>query len=185
MTINILLIALVAAILSVLLGFIALISQKIYVDAQKKSLTEVNVPILGRMRTNYPSLIFVFLGFSLMFYVLGNLPPKLVDWEISGQFFTDDQDIVWSASNLELFPCAVETIVDKDTGRFKINLKLEEGRTFEDVFQGISYADKRASISIIPGEELEKYRKDKSSLLSAETQNRRVYKAVKLENMPF
>ena len=53
--------------LSILLGFIALLSQNIYLHPETKDLTEVEVPILGRLRTNYPALVFVLLGFSLIY----------------------------------------------------------------------------------------------------------------------
>ncbi len=48
-----------------ILGFIALLSRKIYLHPETKELTEVEVPILGRLRTNIPRWsLFTLLGFS-------------------------------------------------------------------------------------------------------------------------
>ena len=56
------------AALSIILGFIALIKQKVYLDKDTKKQTELEIPILGKLKTNYPSLVFVFLGFFLVYY---------------------------------------------------------------------------------------------------------------------
>lgn len=50
--------------LSIILGFIALLKQRTYIDADTKQPTEIEVPIFGKLKSNYPALIFVFLGFD-------------------------------------------------------------------------------------------------------------------------
>lgn len=173
------------AILSVVLGFIALLSQRIYLDPKTMKPTEVEVPILGKMKSNYPSLVFVFLGFALIFYMVYSLSKaEPVTWQVSGVFLSDNPDIKWSPSNLSVFPCGITPKVDKDTGKFSIMLGIKKGEMFEEKYQGITYTDKFESITIIPSDELAKYNnQDPSSLLDKKTENMRLYKPLKLIKM--
>jgi len=45
-----------------ILGFIALLSSRIYIDQPSNSTGEVEVPFLGKPKGNYPALVFVLLG---------------------------------------------------------------------------------------------------------------------------
>jgi len=65
---NITLWAMALGSLLALLGFIALLTSKFYVAG--KSQVEVQVPFLGKMKGNYPALVFVFLGVGLAVYAL-------------------------------------------------------------------------------------------------------------------
>lgn len=180
---NLQLLVLGFAILSVILGFIALLSQKIYLDPKTQKPTEVKVPILGKMKSNYPSLMFVFLGFALIFYMLFQISQaEPVSWKVSGVFVSDNPDIKWNPSNLSVFPCGITPDINKDTGNFEIILRINKGVTFEENNQGITYTDRSGSITIIPNEELTKYKNhDPSTLLKTKTENMRVYKPVRLK----
>ena len=80
----IILIAFSLASISILLGFIALLKQKTYLDSKTNQPTDVEVPLVGRLKTNYPALVFVFLGFCLAFYVVHkSLPQKEIIWKIT------------------------------------------------------------------------------------------------------
>ena len=72
------------ALLSIILGFVALLSQKVYLDATTKQPTEVQIPFLGKIKSNYPALVFAFLGAALAFYAFQKSfplpPPPLEDW---------------------------------------------------------------------------------------------------------
>ncbi|MGH2508312.1 MAG: hypothetical protein ACRDHZ_13055, partial [Ktedonobacteraceae bacterium] len=59
----------------IFLGFIALLSQKIYIDHRTNKATEIDVPILGKMKANYPALIFVFLGCAVVVFGLNKYTP--------------------------------------------------------------------------------------------------------------
>ena len=177
--------AIATSVLSIILGFIALLSQKIYLDAETQKPTEIKVAFLGKMKTNYPSLIFVFLGFALIVYLLDqHYQTEPVSWKISGGFASEKSDVDWSASRLSVFPCDITTNIDKDTGNFDISLGLEKGKTFEEEISVIMYTDKYEKGEIIPREELEKYEKgDKLSLLYIKEPKMRKYKVRKLEKM--
>jgi hypothetical protein len=57
----------------------------------KDNATEVEIPIFGRIKTNYPSLVAVLLGTFLLFYplkVLPGAPPRL---HVTGQVTQDGQ----------------------------------------------------------------------------------------------
>lgn len=171
------------AILSVILGFVALLSQKIYLDQHTQKATEIKVPIFGKMKSNYPSLIFVFLGFALIFYLLyqqSTIEP--VAWKISGSFISSNPETKWSPSKLSVFPCELDIYIDRDTGKFDIDLKIKKELTFEDMFEGITYTDQYESVTIIPRMELEKYERDGTGLLKTKTPRMRLYKPIQLEN---
>jgi hypothetical protein len=59
--------------------------QKTYLDPETKQPTEIEVPLIGKLKTNYPALIFVFLGIVLAFLTFrtSHAPPK-EKWEIEG-----------------------------------------------------------------------------------------------------
>jgi hypothetical protein len=60
-------------------GIVALVTQKVFVDNQGH-VTEVELPLLGKLRTNYPSLVAIFLGVALAYLVLHKitLKPEMV-----------------------------------------------------------------------------------------------------------
>src|SRR5207248_1160733 len=75
------------AILSIILGFIALLSQKIYLDPATNQPAEVEVPLLGKIKTNYPALVFVFLGAVLAFGTFQKaFPPAKEEWTLHRTF---------------------------------------------------------------------------------------------------
>ena len=82
------------SVLSIILGFVALLTQKVYIDRERNMPTQVEVPLFGKLKTNYPALIFVFLGF-LMAYVAFDRSRELPkrDWLITGSFVSDDSSI--------------------------------------------------------------------------------------------
>lgn len=182
---TILLWLLVLSFLSVILGFVALLNQKIYLDAQTREATEIDVPILGKMKTNYPSLVFVFLGFAMAVAVLvqhGKTEP--VTWKVSGQFLSDDREMQWLAKDLTVFPCGLQIAMNKDTGEFNIELDIEKGKNFEDTIEVITYSAPKASGTIIPGRQMELFDQgDSGSLLKTKGSRLRMYKPAPLE--PF
>ena len=75
----------IISISSIILGFVALILQKTYLDPETQKPTEVEVPVIGKLKTNYPALVFVFLGFAGAFYSFQRSQVKeKVQWTIQG-----------------------------------------------------------------------------------------------------
>lgn len=65
-------------------GVFALLKQKIIVD-ESGNPTSVDIPLLGKIQTNYPSLVAIFLGVALSAYVLNSTKfnPDTIELEAS------------------------------------------------------------------------------------------------------
>lgn len=169
--------------LSIILGFFALLKQKTYIDPDTNQPTEVEIPIFGKLKSNYPALVFVFLGIGLAFISFNTLhPPKKVDWEIKGSFTKeDDQDIVYANGQLKLIPAPLASEIGEG-GIFEIKMKIEEGKTFEDIIQCIDFTyDTIGNASIITKDELKAYDDRQETLIEIKTKNYRKYRAVPLK----
>lgn len=178
------LIAFGLSILSILLGFIALLTQRIYLDVNTQKPVDIDVPLLGKMKTNYPALVFVFFGFFLAFYVLEKQLPakeiKEVDWNISGTF-TDPEINDWrTGGKLILFPTKITPDVDRN-GKFTISMKIEEGKSFEDMIEKIEYSHREGDVRIYPRDEYSAYVKGEACKLEKAASHVRSYKPVPLQ----
>ena len=134
------------ALLSIILGFVALLSQKVYLDATTKQPTEVQIPFLGKIKSNYPALVFAFLGAALAFYAFQKSfplpPPPLEDWTLTGSFKPPEgKTIRWREGTLALLPLGPVTAdVQPDTGRFQIHVKAPKGTPVENVLEAVDYS---------------------------------------------
>ena len=141
---------------SIVLGFIALLKQKNYLDPHTKKPTSIELPFFGKskMVTNFPALIFVFLGFVAVFIILfkPNSKPNEVDWNIQGRFILPEGDstrVNWLNGVLTIKPKKFETSVYK-SGKFQINVKIEEGIKFKDYCEYIEYSSDFGSVVLYP-----------------------------------
>jgi len=166
--------------LLIVFGFAALISQRIYLDPNTQSPIEVELPMFGKMKANYPALVFVLLGFALTVTGL-NLSHKLVPWYVSGTIVANTAGIKLEEGHLEVFPRGLEKKIGPD-GKFTIEVQLEEGETFESVIQWFDYSvQDGGSVQIRTQEELDKFNQcvkkqnPCSSQLIATTKNSRTY----------
>jgi hypothetical protein len=143
---------------SIVLGFIALLTQKIYIDHESNQPTEVEIPFLGKLKTNIPAIVFVFLGCGLAFYTFDkSFPPKQVDWTIKGSFQnTKNADFDWRKGTLSFHPTNIDGEIS-DKGRFEFTVKIDDGKTFEDVYELIDFSHPEASAQIDPGKEYKAY----------------------------
>lgn len=177
------------ATLSVVLGFAALLSQRIYIDPKTNKPTEIKIPIIGRMKTNYPSLIFVLLGFALIFYIVQQVQQVELDqvtkkWIIKGRFITDkDADITWKEGNLTVHPCGIvkNFVSGQSPGVFQIDVDIKKGGSFEDEIEYFEYSGPNwASETIYPKDQLEKHEND-SGYLKTIGDTSRHYEPIPLE----
>ena len=168
--------------LSVMLGFIALVKQKTYIDQETQKPTDIEVPFFGRLRTNYPSLVFVFLGFALAFYVVRTAQDVTDVWHIEGRFTSEDSDQKWTPVYLDLHPRRVAPAINLDTGEFSIKLEIPRGQTFEDVYSVIGYTDGNLSASIPTLRALEDYRNNGATFIEISRDFYRRYQPVKIRN---
>jgi hypothetical protein len=177
--------------LCIVLGFIALLSQKVYriegADGQTTA-TRVEVPLFGKygkMTTNYPALLFVVAGFALAVFALKSDPGPPAgkeNWLVTGEFSAPEgqSPISWHEGSMTVFPTDFEIRVFP-TGKFQIRALISAGRTFEDVVQYIDFSHPAASVQLLPGKELEKFAAGESSLLINRTENTRVFGKVPVQ----
>ncbi len=170
--------------LAIILGFIALLTQKIYIDARTQKPSEIKIPIVGRIRTNYPALVFVFLGFALSVIAVNKTPQKIEvyktppkeNWIITGSIKNrDEEKFDYRTGTLVVWPTDFEIELKPD-GVFNIKAKIEEGKTFEDVVRLIDYSHTSGSIQILPKDEYEQYVNEEETLIKSAKKTDRKYK---------
>src|SRR5512138_158376 len=183
--------------LCVVLGFIALLSSRIYIDKATNSTVEVEVPFFGKLKGNYPALVFVLLGTALAAYGMKTsaelrktqmetaadieLKKGQDDWVVSGRLLApNDRPIEWERGVFTLISGTPEVKLQQ-SGSFTIKLKIEHGQDLEHYVQQIDYTNDVGNAKIFPQQELDALGANKSTLLENKTANTRVYKAVKLQ----
>jgi hypothetical protein len=170
-------------VLLIILGFVALLAQRIYFDPKTQTPIEIDIPILGKMKANYPALIFVFLGCALAIYGVSQAQESEVQWQVDGMITADMRGLDWQQGHLAVFPSKLETNIEADTGKFTIRLAIEEGKTLEDVIERIDYSHRNGNVIFFPKKEFEQYKNNKPTILLNATNRTRTYK-VHLEQLP-
>lgn len=175
------------AITSIILGFIALLKQKTYLDAETSQPVDIEVPIIGRMKTNYPALAFVFLGFCLAFYVVHQtfskdektaLNQNDVGWKITGHLVDPKAKITdWQTGELRIFPDDSPPVIDPN-GKFEISITLPSGKSFEEKIGHIEYIHNKGYVHIYPKKEYDAYKNGTDSKLESTGPQLRAYKPV-------
>jgi len=163
--------------LLVLLGFIALLLQKVYLDPKTdQPHVKVDVPFFGKMQTNIPALAFLFFGVALAAYAYSS-QTKFVDWQLNGHIKYDGSEpIDFREGKLQVFPCGIKSFVSKE-GRFQIEMKVEEGRSIEEEIQRIDYTHIKGSNLILLKQEYQIWKENPyNSLIKQITENSRMYK---------
>lgn len=173
----------IISISSIILGFVALILQKTYLDAATQKPTEVEVPILGKLKTNYPALVFVFLGFAAAFYSFQRSQVKeKVQWTIQGSLAdSSHKNKDWLAGEFKIIPTGTEISVDT-AGRYEISICIDKGLRFEDEVKCIMYTDKDGRAQLFPDTEYDNWQNQKPSLLSRGVERARIYKPLLVSN---
>lgn len=164
------------AVLSIILGFIALLSQKIYIDPTTNQPTEVEVPIIGKIKSNYPALVFVFLGAALAFGAFQILYPQKDPWIIKGTFTPPSGETVDPAGTLDLTPVDERKKITPK-GIFTINVTIPRGTSLEDVFETVEYTYRGGSARIDLRSEYKVFLKNPNeSKLSSVAAHERIFK---------
>ena len=167
------------AVISIVLGFIALLKQKNYIDTQTKSVTDIEIPFLGRLKTNYPSLVFLFLGIFVSVYTFHRSQTNKQVWEVSGTFSDPQRRITdWASGELNIKPSSIITKTVDENGNFSFQIVIDADLNIEDVVETITYSNSKGSAYIVPNEEETKYKDgDTTSLIKKLTRSARMYKA--------
>jgi hypothetical protein len=184
------------AVLAILLGFVALLLQKNYLDVNNNMKTEVEVPLFGKMTTNFPALVFLFIGAAIIgvvAYRAPSAPPaSIVIWSVSApavqlaggvEIKKADWDTKFKVNLLPDNHPGLD-LKRENEGHFTLNLPLIEGTSFEQAVKEIVFeleGDTYFTCSLNPEEELKIYQNDKAnSILSSVNDGVRVFKTIKL-----
>jgi len=177
--------------LTIVLGFVALLRQKTYIDANNSS-TEVEVPFFGRMKTNLPALLFVFIGAVLVSVPAFRSGAEIKWWEIRGPAVqlddgTEIKKEDWHNFKIKLVPRNFNDVGVFDTqnkGRFVVRVPLIEGVAFEKAVTEIIFeldGETYLTCSLFTDEELKAYHTDKrSSAISSAGEGYREFRTIKL-----
>lgn len=190
----------VIAAMSITFGFIALLRQKTYIieDPEKPgdSRTEIELPFMSKvlkLKTNYPSLLFVLVGFVLTWTAAAKVPesgpcepspPK--KWKISGTLTHSGGDAInWEQGTLAVHPTDIVINGPNEFGRFEIWVDIDSDKTFEKGIESITYTNGPFSKAIIPADEMKKFEaEDPGTLIQSATDTERKYKPVTLDSFP-
>jgi len=183
--------SLMICVLAMLLGFVALLRQKTYLDPKTNAPIEIELPLVGRMKANYPALTFIFVAafFGFLAYSSQEIQPN--QWSVTGSVgYADGTQLKqadWAALRITIDPVLYESTVNKrSAGHFTIAPALPAQTTFEDQINQITFileGPTYLSCAFIPRQELDNWRdpstRDKS-LIRAMTQYSRALNGVKL-----
>lgn len=181
------------AALALVLGFVALLRQKTYLDPNTKTPMEIEVPIFGRMKANVPALAFVFFA-ALFAFLAAQLSekPGIEQWSLRGPvLFAGGTKISpndWKGITVETDPPMYSRFVDsKKVGRVLLTLPLLSGITFEEAVTSILFeleiGERYFSCTYYPEQELEAWNDPETreqSIIRYVTKLTREIKAIKL-----
>jgi hypothetical protein len=165
------------------LGFIALLKQKTYLDPNSQQPITIEVPVVGKMQTNFPALVFVFLGFALAFATFHKgFPPRKIEWQVNGSFVhPQKKKFLWSNGTIALVPAPAEThVIITDQGRFEITAQIEEGKSFEDIYETLDYSHPEGSVHIDLKQEVAALSGKQVSLVASRSDHTRTFKPVEI-----
>jgi hypothetical protein len=163
------------------LGMIALLKQKTYIDAETQQPTEVEIPIIGKLKTNYPALVFVVIGGFLAAIPWYKECPVKTDvgkqsWIITGAFLPPPGgNLKMEEGVLTLSPKDFETIPFPN-GTFRITGNIQKDKKIEDVVDSICYTNGNFSGFIVLSNEYNKFKSGKPSLIETAGERNRNYK---------
>ena len=150
-----LVVVLAIAVLLIVLGFVALLKQKLYVDSNTGQVTEVELPLIGKLRTNAPAIMFVACGAVLTYVVLDRSlnVRETVEWQIEGQIQLPDDAkaklncpqtqgvcLAFQDGTLRFHYTPMEDLDVADDGNFKFRMRIPKGVLFEQWIEQVEYS---------------------------------------------
>lgn len=181
---NILIYAFGLSALLIVLGFVALLKQKTYLDVNTQQPVQVDIPVLGKVKTNYPALIFVLLGFALAWMAFEkSFPPRQETWKLTGVLKSPPghtNRIEWEDGTLTLTPSALEPTI-YDSGAFQMNALVEEGKSIDDAYETLDFSLPSGSVQINLKKQLTAYKAGQSNLVENLTAHTVNFKPLELQ----
>lgn len=142
------------------LGFVALIKQKTYLDPSGGTVTAVEVPFIGKMQTNYPALLFVFVGIAFGYMAFDykvKINTAKETWTarktftIDGQLRSKKNVADWSNTEITVVPSSMLNQQVDSSGHYRIDLQIPKRDSFERWAQSINFQEGELSGRISPG----------------------------------
>jgi|GEM_PF-3496259 len=163
------------ATLLIVLGFIALLTQKVYLDSATQQPITIEVPFVGKMAANVPSLALVFFGFALAIYGIEHFSQKNVKWKITASLKPDAPVSNWQGLRVSVFPVDTDVDLDRETGRFSFDMQIPDGQTFESVVSTVFIDADFGAASLVPKDAMDLRNNKQQSMLTSTTDTTRVY----------
>jgi hypothetical protein len=157
--------------------------------------TEVELGTINRtllkLRTHYPSLLFLIVGTGLAFLAFIRVTDT-TDWLVKGQFVLPQSNGSglspdWKAGILTIFPTDVRRVTVRPSGSFLIEASIPSNETFESKFKYFSFVtpDERYHVEVFPKQELERFGAgNEMSLLKQADNGLRIYGDVQVSELP-
>jgi hypothetical protein len=177
----------IICLISIILGFIALLKQRVYMDSNTREPVEYDIPLIGKLKTNYPAILFVVLGFSLLAYDLSVTKKVPVEkktetvklkkfWEVEGRLVPSaaNSNIDFSKFDIDVHPSTIETFTSPG-GAYLIKIQLDEGKKFEEEIERVKFTGKNWEALINPHEQFYS-----DSLIETQTETTRKFKPLKV-----
>ena len=169
------------SILLIIFGFIALLTQKVYIDPNTNQPTEIEIPFFGKLKTNLPSIVFLFLGFMLAYITFVKSYHPEVKWEINGSVRNLGNKVIdWSDADVILTPMDVQLKIS-DRGNFTIITMIEEGKVLQDAYKEIVVSHPNAGKSFNLKTLFENYDKGEESLIDISEKQYVKFKSLPVE----
>jgi len=182
--------------LVLVLGGVSLFVQKIYkVEKETGEKTEIDLPFLGKLKTNYPALAFAFIGAVMGIYTFSKtleVKSKTLEvkdqWKIIGQFKAPSSVTVnWPAGVLSVFPSFNYQIFPN--GGFELYMNIPKRSKLEDIIEQISYnnrsTDTFISARIDVKKEYNSFINKESTNLEVSGDKSRKYKTIEVDVTPM
>jgi hypothetical protein len=163
--------------LCIVLGFIALLKQRLYIDAHTQRPTAVELPFFGKLKTNYPALFFVFVGAGLALEAIRNSPPT-EEWTLTGSLKDPPgKHVKWSEGTFTLIPHTTMSRIS-DTGLFEIHVPIEKGKSIETVYDTLDYTAVEGNVQIDLRKEYQASKRGEDSLIKNIATHHRKFKPI-------
>jgi hypothetical protein len=143
----------ILAALALGLGFIALLKQKTYIDTATGAATTIDVPLVGKMQTNFPALVFVFVGLAFGFLAIkmaNDAYRAVAPITVEGQLKTQKNEVTdWAPTEINVQPSYHQAV--SPTGHYTIVVNIPKWESFDDWLEAISFQLGALSGRISPG----------------------------------
>jgi len=132
---------------ALVLGFIALLTQKAYIDSATGQVTEIEVRAIGKLKTNIPALVFVVGGLGLATFAFLRDSGHPVPWTIEGTLQPVDEANPLTSNEINNLDKGIigfqpSRLVEPPSihaNKFRFQYEIPDGKEFEDEIETIQY----------------------------------------------